>query len=500
MEQSQNIRVWSRRRKNPSFCRQRCSASSSSTISEGYGSDRQCGSDLMVKTELDAARVLADFAEIALLEIGNPSGERWGNKGRRSRKRLKNDPLVKELPESEISCSKPRPSDLLQNHSLGDHQRHKKALKYLARKSINIQQDSELPRSSPKISSSHVSFCGGKSRETLSEAEREARRLRRVLANRESARQTIRRRQALCEELTKKAADLAWDNESMKREKELVMKEYQSLKDRNKHLKAQIDNTVKGEVKETPSETVSTLVETPISSSLHFPSLLYNRTPFSPFMWPPIYPSTAPHLPQNITELKDSPALCMANQSHELTSSGRFSDSGLQMPYYMMPYPWFFPLPNHVSVPGHLDHHALRETDRNSINSQHDTRLSMNQTGNMENSALPAEVKIDAFSSTDITAKQENGDVSPEISNGLPTDKGGQILNGMTLMPTPLRELPSPFPIKCENVLHSDSDFRETMYTNKKLMDAAVAAIARKRRRELTKLRSPHSRQLRLPC
>ncbi|WVZ88398.1 hypothetical protein U9M48_034924 [Paspalum notatum var. saurae] len=52
-------------------------------------------------------------------------------------------------------------------------------------------------------------------RHALTEAEKEAKRLRRVLANRESARQTIIRRQ----------------------EKDLVMKEYLSLKETNEQLK-----------------------------------------------------------------------------------------------------------------------------------------------------------------------------------------------------------------------------------------------------------------------
>ncbi|VFQ91530.1 unnamed protein product [Cuscuta campestris] len=62
--------------------------------------------------------------------------------------------------------------------------------------------------------SSIIGAC--KSKPILTEGEREARRLRRVLANRESARQTIRRRQATYEALAKKAADLALENESLK--------------------------------------------------------------------------------------------------------------------------------------------------------------------------------------------------------------------------------------------------------------------------------------------
>ncbi|KAK3139358.1 hypothetical protein QOZ80_5AG0382050 [Eleusine coracana subsp. coracana] len=76
-------------------------------------------------------------------------------------------------------------------------------------------------------------------RHMLTEAEKEAKRLRRVLANRESARQTILRRQAIRDELARKVADLSSENENMKKEKDLVMKEYLSLKETNKQLRAQ---------------------------------------------------------------------------------------------------------------------------------------------------------------------------------------------------------------------------------------------------------------------
>ncbi|KAL6906104.1 hypothetical protein ACP4OV_003705 [Aristida adscensionis] len=76
-------------------------------------------------------------------------------------------------------------------------------------------------------------------RHMLTEAEKEAKRLRRVLANRESARQTILRRQAIRDELARKVADLSSQNETMKKEKDMVMKEYLSLKETNRQLKAQ---------------------------------------------------------------------------------------------------------------------------------------------------------------------------------------------------------------------------------------------------------------------
>ncbi|KAJ1274351.1 hypothetical protein BS78_05G056000 [Paspalum vaginatum] len=80
---------------------------------------------------------------------------------------------------------------------------------------------------------------GPRPRHMLTEAEKEAKRLRRVLANRESARQTILRRQAIRDDLARKVADLSSQNESMKKEKDMVMQEYLSLKEANKQLKEQ---------------------------------------------------------------------------------------------------------------------------------------------------------------------------------------------------------------------------------------------------------------------
>ncbi|KAK6147166.1 hypothetical protein DH2020_018078 [Rehmannia glutinosa] len=61
------------------------------------------------------------------------------------------------------------------------------------------------------------SNSASKSRPKLTQAEKEARKIRRVLANRESARQTIRRRQAMYVDLTRKAADVLEENENLKK-------------------------------------------------------------------------------------------------------------------------------------------------------------------------------------------------------------------------------------------------------------------------------------------
>ncbi|CAJ1886496.1 unnamed protein product [Sphenostylis stenocarpa] len=121
---------------------------------------------------------------------------------------------------------------------------------------ISVEQDADLLSNSSNI----LGRCN-KSRRNLTAEEKEARRVRRILANRESARQTIRRRQALCDELTKKAATLVEENESLKKEKDLALKEYESLETTNKYLKAQITKSMNTEVEKTPVEPGSSVAE-----------------------------------------------------------------------------------------------------------------------------------------------------------------------------------------------------------------------------------------------
>ncbi|EEC67695.1 hypothetical protein OsI_35163 [Oryza sativa Indica Group] len=95
------------------------------------------------------------------------------------------------------------------------------------------------PAMQPAAAATAAPGYGPRPRHMLTEAEKEAKRLRRVLANRESARQTILRRQAIRDELARKVADLSSQNETMKKEKDVVMQEYLSLKETNKQLKEQ---------------------------------------------------------------------------------------------------------------------------------------------------------------------------------------------------------------------------------------------------------------------
>ncbi|KAI5063828.1 hypothetical protein GOP47_0020498 [Adiantum capillus-veneris] len=78
-----------------------------------------------------------------------------------------------------------------------------------------------------------------KSKTTMTDEDKEARRLRRIQANRESARQTIRKKQLLCEELRRQAASLESENDAMKQKRDMLMQELAFLRGQNYHLKLQ---------------------------------------------------------------------------------------------------------------------------------------------------------------------------------------------------------------------------------------------------------------------
>ncbi|KAH7388531.1 hypothetical protein KP509_16G080500 [Ceratopteris richardii] len=73
------------------------------------------------------------------------------------------------------------------------------------------------------------------------EDDKEARRLRRIQANRESARQTIRKKQILCEELRRKSASLVFENEGMKKKRDMLLEKLHILRGQNQYLKTQLE-------------------------------------------------------------------------------------------------------------------------------------------------------------------------------------------------------------------------------------------------------------------
>ncbi|XP_034693483.1 DNA-binding protein EMBP-1 isoform X3 [Vitis riparia] len=419
------------------------------------------GADRLVKIELEAAEVLADLAQSLMRESesnGAESGGKWGSKGKRGRKRVKS--------ESPPSDEFKNPDNLFPGSSDLTEQQDKQSVVQQECRKIDrnvfltkTETDDEFAKPSPMCTTTYAPHHSGKLRQNLTEAEKEARRLRRVLANRESARQTIRRRQALCEELSRKAADLSLENETLKREKELAMKEFQSLENKNKHLKAQVAKIIKPEEEKTP-ESISSHEMTSIPPSTNCPLLLYNQPSFTPFLW-----SSPERRFQN------------AFASHAVPDERENPNiDAYRTPLYILPCPWFFPLPNHGNGLHHPPSLNLKDK-QDAVNSQ--------------------------CSASSLIKNKSDAHHIPSHSNA------------MILNPSPLMSLKSAITFKHEGELQSSyidngegghivSVFSEknqepVICSSKRLVDAVAAAEARKRRKELTKLKNLHGR-VRMHC
>eukprot|EP00249_Psilotum_nudum_P013075 c24140_g1_i1 orf=675-2330(-) len=117
----------------------------------------------------------------------------------------------------------------------------------------------------------------------LTKVEIEARRIRRLQANRESARQALRKKQMLCQELSQKAATLKFENEAMKKEKEQLLQEFLALSERNRQLKEQLivqsgselGHPLLSHSTSFPSQQISLL-------PLQFPMIPYGGVPLQP--------------------------------------------------------------------------------------------------------------------------------------------------------------------------------------------------------------------------
>ncbi|KAG5243234.1 bZIP transcription factor family protein [Salix suchowensis] len=418
------------------------------------------------RIELEAAEALADLAHSAMRES---SGIEWGSKGKRARKR------VRAESDSVSTCSDlPR-----QDRAAVDEQ----PIQRNAVKPAKQELDADVPKSSPGCATSYPSYGTGRSRLNLTEAEKEERRLRRILANRESARQTIRRRQALCEELTRKAADLSWENENLKKEKELALKNYQSLETTNKHLKAQMAKQIKAEMEASPRDLKAAHADIPTTAPTNCPLLVYNQHAFSPQCWPSIIQSQI--LSNHIIQLK--------------------MPFGPRTPLYVVTCPWFFPGPDHGNgLHAQPSFSFKQRRDGTSLNNLCRGSSSPKAAAPMENwhSSISIKVKSETASSEEFRVINDLN----ETPVGLTLDEGGQC--EMILTPVPPTSVTPAIAVKNEagrqtNQLRyvlPEKNQDPLKFPSKKLVDAASAAEARRRRKELTKLKNLHGRQCRLNC
>ncbi|KAG7028094.1 hypothetical protein SDJN02_09274, partial [Cucurbita argyrosperma subsp. argyrosperma] len=342
------------------------SSSSSSTCSSS--SSLFMAADQMVKVEIEAAEALADLAVLAVRESGGePSEAKWESKwkGKRARKEVKT-----ESPICGFVDSLPSRVDLdlrIQESGVVSHQPSEKectnqshAKCETTRKMLKAEkEEAKSLKVSPICTTSYpLSGCRS-SRRNLTEA--------------------------LCKELTKKAADLAWENENLKREKEFALKEYQSLESTNKELKEQMAQAVKPKEEETPGNNRSSHVQMPPLPT-NYPLFLFSRPPCASYFWPSVVqPSSRYHELHNVAVVPSSihfPGnnnVCVSDYSHVQENL-----DGLRTPFCIVPCSWMLP---------HHDHRNLQSPQASclTVNNQEDVYSNSQNSANTSNVVVYSE-------------------------------------------------------------------------------------------------------------
>ncbi|GFZ08746.1 hypothetical protein Acr_20g0005540 [Actinidia rufa] len=327
---------------------------------------------------------------------------------------------------------------------------------------------------------------------------------------------------AVHDELTRKAASLVQENEDLKTEKKLAVKDYDTLKSTNECLKAEMAKTIKTEVQETKLDSESTNTQIPTSAYANCLFLMYNQSPPAPCSWPSIIQSPNPVPLQNgfqnaIVVPSEVPMSSIANPGsfHEQENSLKIGT-----PIYILPCPWFFPLPDHrsglLSRPSFNLNDNLNDQQAGiSMNNQNCACLSPKITECEENHqpSLPIKGKIEA--SCSIGVRPNN--VDDEMPFSFPPDGGGQNLEhhheGVLLLPAPLESTWSASIVK-HDIGQQSPDYTPTVQlypsvshtgqtlqgmkrdlyigSSKEKKKAKAAAEARKKRKELVKLKRLH--------
>ncbi|GAB2300698.1 hypothetical protein Dimus_034736 [Dionaea muscipula] len=431
------------------------SSSATAAAISGDESDDD-GGDRMAENEVEAAEVLASLANsVAAREYCNgsahtASAKRPGTEAKASPQRVKIDSAVVDSDFNPVkSVPAPLAFDLNEEQIVTPEEELENRCD--STDAVKLEKPMEGVELVASSASNPILNGGCKSRYNMTEDEKEARRLRRVMANRESARQTIRRRQALCEELTQKALGLAWENEKLKRDKELAMEEYRSLQDINRNVKEQIVQR-SSEVRLNQGSSMSANVSTcPLSKHQFFTCI-----------WPSSFKpsnvnlSQSPQLSAFSIGASSSVAVPVNPPSHEAQSSAFTNSTRSPSCFLAMPIP-----PN--TEHGHPCFLGKDKEDAASI----------------PENCFPVDAKQEVITSTDSEVVYR--------------------LGVFAIKPESYAEASSS---SVSVAHHHHHHLREPSINHgiKKLGDSAAAAEARKRRKELTKLKNLHPRESRIRC
>lgn len=267
----------------------------------------------------------------------------------------------------------------------------------------------------------------------------------------------------------------------------------------------QVAKIIKTEEEKT-LESNSTHEITATPPSTNCPLLLYNQPSFTPFLW-----SSPEHRFQNAFA---SRALPDERENPNIDA--------YRTPLYIMPCPWFFPLPNH----GNGLHHApsLNLKDKqDTINNQCSVSSSTENKSDVETKPAKKykEASFGFLPDSHLITPHHKGMIPAnnlhDLSYGFSPD-AHHILphsNAMILSPSPLTSLKPAITFKHEGDLQSnyidnaegghivtvlsEKNQEPVISSSKRLVNAVTATEARKRRKELTKLKNLHGR-VRMQC
>lgn len=275
----------------------------------------------------------------------------------------------------------------------------------------------------------------------------------------------------------------------------------------------------KGKAKE-PSALLNLVhSSTSAPSSTSCQPILYNPYSLMPLCWPPVIQSLdsnqQQHQPQSLAAMPSSMPL---GTSVGLDNLGEHENSASltipKAPFYMFPYPCFFPLPD-VNGFQHPSAHQQNVPDRTSVVNQCTSASSSPKNITDVNDSWEAKVKteVSRFIDTDLNKSPVECSLYGHVQCGGPHPKE------MPNAPMLLDSVGTKFMAKHENGFKSDCAInidvkpsaaspsvnssgarnQESLsHSNKKLVDAVMAAEARRRRKELTKLKNSHGRQVRM--
>lgn len=283
---------------------------------------------------------------------------------------------------------------------------------------------------------------------------------------------------------------------------------------------------IKTEVVEPQGDLKSPHEKRPTTPAPNCQLLFYNQHPFSQLCWPSIIQSPnsvqSHNGPQNAISI---PSTISMVTNGELDSSQQQQENpmivnGSRTPLYIVSCPWFFPVHDHVNGIRPQTSLGLKHIrDGTSVNNQYSSSSSSKAAALTVDqlSPLPEKVKLEAPGSTEIRVIND----LIETPVGFPPDRGSQCVESHPKETTPTPVILGSIAVKNENGLQSEvlpyvdgictksSQLVSALpgknqgpfnFPSKKLVDAAAAAEARRRRKELTKLKSLHSRQCRMNC